>query len=127
MADPQSNRPNTNNRFRPDSTAFFRAANFELFVKPVNFYILDVLDFNLKNVFLYFFLQSNENNKNETIRNETKNKYVMSIGVISFSLCIFYFYQWNRQVRQQSITTSTYVAINEDNTETIRSRKSRWD
>ncbi|KAH9528290.1 Small integral membrane protein 8 [Dermatophagoides farinae] len=89
MADPQSNRPNTNNRFRPDSTAFFRAANFELFVKP--------------------------------------NKYVMSIGVISFSLCIFYFYQWNRQVRQQSITTSTYVAINEDNTETIRSRKSRWD
>lgn len=51
----------------------------------------------------------------------------MSIGVISFSLCIFYFYQWNRQIRQQSKTASTYVAVNEDDTETIRSRKSRWD
>nr|XP_027203480.1 small integral membrane protein 8-like [Dermatophagoides pteronyssinus] len=89
MSDSKSNKTNTNTRFRPDSTAFFRAANFELFVKP--------------------------------------NKYVMSIGVISFSLCIFYFYQWNRQVRQQSKTASTYVAVNEDNTETIRSRKSRWD
>ncbi|KPM03217.1 DUF4500 domain containing protein [Sarcoptes scabiei] len=71
-----------------NSTLFFRAANFELFVKP--------------------------------------NKYVMTVGVISFSFCLFYLYSWNRKSRTNS-DQQTYLAINEDESQTIRQRKSRWD
>lgn len=95
-----------------NSTLFFRAANFELFVKPVS---LGFWEKHHKTRFrlikIYSFLQ---------------NKYVMTVGVISFSFCLFYLYSWNRKSRTNS-DQQTYLAINEDESQTIRQRKSRWD
>ncbi|XP_054168751.1 small integral membrane protein 8-like [Oppia nitens] len=51
------------------------------------------------------------------------NKYVMGAGICAVTLCIGYFVYINHQIRSNP---STYVALNEDNTQVIRDKKSKW-
>jgi cbb3-type cytochrome oxidase subunit 3 len=50
----------------------------------------------------------------------------MSAGICAISLCFGYIFYMNYKTRYDS-TNKTYIALNEDNTETIQEKKSKWD
>ncbi|CAG2162564.1 unnamed protein product [Oppiella nova] len=51
------------------------------------------------------------------------NKYAMSAGVCALTLCFGYIFYMNYKARADP---STYIALNEDETQTIQRRQSKW-
>ncbi|KAH9388567.1 protein of unknown function (DUF4500) [Tyrophagus putrescentiae] len=54
------------------------------------------------------------------------NKFIMAFGLVAATACFGYLYYWNHSQRTNP-NSPTYVAVNEDDTLTIRKRSSRWN
>lgn len=97
-----------------DSTSVFRAVNFELFVKPVSWY-LALFSSAVDIIWLFSIL----------FCIVVQNKKVMAAGLVAITGCVGYFCYINLTHRR--VDTEQYIALNEDGSEYILPKKSRWD
>lgn len=61
-----------------------------------------------------------------TFASTQQNKFIMVFGLVAATACFGYLYYWNHSQRTNP-NSPTYVAVNEDDTLTIRKRSSRWN